>query len=360
MSIEQKVTPYYEYDLKDVIIHYNLWQESIMKLNRKDMVAYSIKANYDSDIINALNKFGAFFEVCSNYEYLYLIQQGINPKKIIHNGAITNFQELAEMLNSGTIVFLDSETAVSYALKYKHKGKIGIRCNIDFIKMQSDLFKSKRSRFGIQDLISAFGKLRKETDLKISYLQAHCAGNKRSPEVYRIILNELCNIALQNDLIDLEILDIGGGYKIAQEYWNEEEYVKVVSEVLHDRGMENINVLFEPGNALVRTSGKYVTTIIDKKIIDGIIYLVVDGSKTQLPFVRENIKLDYELISGGCKIIDNQFLVGASCKESDILIRLENKPELNIGDQVVLNNVGAYSVNEISGFLIGKPNIYYK
>lgn len=360
MSTKQKITPYYEYDLLDVRERYCMWRNAIKKRNRDDIVAYSIKANYDPEIIDILNREGAYFEVCSRYEYMYLLDHNVLPKRIIHNGSIRDYQELKNMLDNQSIVFLDSDQAVSFALQYNAKGKIGIRCNVDYLKTNSDMFYSKRSRFGIRnisDVCSLFGK---NTPLTISYLQIHCAGNNRSPAVYAMLLRELCsiskNIAKYNQI---NCLDIGGGYKIAEEYWDEETYIKTVTNILEENNMQNCQLIFEPGNALVRGSAQYVTRIVDRKVIDNTVYLVVDGTVVHLPFYKRGINLEYTVKTQGKKKIKSQIVVGSTCKESDVFFVIDNGIELQVGDEIAIKNVGAYAINEISDFLVGRPNIYY-
>lgn len=360
MSAEQKITPYYEYDSFDVKKRYNMWHNAIKKMNRDDIVAYSIKANYDPKIIDILNEEGAYFEVCSHYEYMYLIDHNIMPQKIIHNGLIHDCQELEYMLDNQSIVFLDSIQAVSYALQYSKKGKIGIRCNIDYLKPSSDMFYIKCSRFGLTNIAEVCNLIEKNSPLEISYLQIHCAGNNRSPAVYEMLLQELCSISrsiVHNNSITK--LDIGGGYKIAEQYWDEEAYVNKVVNTLYENNMQNCQLIFEPGNALVRGSAKYVTRIVDRKIIDNNIYLIVDGTIVHLPFYKKGMHLEYELKITGKKKIKTQIVVGSTCKESDVFFILDNEAELLVGDLIIIKNVGAYAVNEISDFLVGRPNIYY-
>ena len=360
MSTNEKITPYYEFNLVDIEKHYNLWHTAMAKRCRNDIIAYSIKANYNPKIIGRLNEKNAFFEVCSFNEYNYLLTQNIKPQNIIYNGQIKDYKQFERMLNNDSLVLLESEKSVGYALKYKRRGEIGIRCNIDYIKKESDLFYKKESRFGIYNIENVIAQINKHTQLSITCLQAHCAGNKRSPEIYKAILNELCRIAIKNNMVQLKYVDVGGGYKIDVKYWNEASYVDAVTDVLEQNEMSNIKIIYEPGNSLVRTAGKYVTTIIDKKIMNNKIFLVVDGSIVHLPFIKNGVVPTYSLLSQRKRKLDKQIVVGITCKESDVILELRNESELRMGDKIEFNNVGAYAINEIADFLIEKPKFYYK
>ena len=50
MSTNEKITPYYEFNLVDIEKHYNLWHTAMAKRCRNDIIAYSIKANYGARI----------------------------------------------------------------------------------------------------------------------------------------------------------------------------------------------------------------------------------------------------------------------------------------------------------------------
>ncbi len=361
MSIGKKITPYYSLDLERVKSNYNKWRVSFSEESRKDILAYSIKANYDKSLIEVLENENAFFEVCSSFEYNYLLSIGVKTDHIIHNGTIKKYEELEYMLNGDSIVILDSERAIDYALRYRKEGKVGLRCNIDQIKMGASQFRIKNSRFGISNIEWALNRLRTNECLKIAYLQAHCAGNDRSPEVYELIAKQLCKILINSKMFNVEYIDVGGGFRIGKNYWNESIYVKSVSGVLRDYGLDDIGVVYEPGNSLVRTAGKYVTKVVDKKIIRDKIYLVVDGSIIHLPFLKKTkIGNNYAVHSKSKELCNQQIVVGCTCKESDELMVLENEYELTIGDEIEIIDVGAYSINEINEYLINKPRMYYE
>ena len=86
MSINPKITPYYLLNLENVKANFLSFQNSIRSIGRNDIIAYSVKANYNPAIIELLNELGSFFEVCSDYEYELMKKQGISASRIIVNG----------------------------------------------------------------------------------------------------------------------------------------------------------------------------------------------------------------------------------------------------------------------------------
>lgn len=68
---------------------------------------------------------------------------------------------------------------------------------------------------------------------------------------------------------------------------------------------------------------------------------------------------DFKILNSGIKIEKKQYIVGSSCKESDIITEIIDENTLEIGSIIEFYYVGAYSINEIPNFIITKPKVYY-
>lgn len=58
--------------------------------------------------------------------------------------------------------------------------------------------------------------------------------------------------------------------------------------------------------------------------------------------------------------IDSQMVVGCSCLEYDKLFTLQNQPLLNVGDRILYQNVGAYTMTLSPLFIRFFPRVYLK
>ena len=360
MSITNKVTPYYEFNLDILKMNFFNFKESITDFNLNGIIAYSIKANYNRDIILTLNKFGSYFEVCSDYEILRVCDYGISTDRLIINGFITNKDLLLKCINNGALVIIGSINDLLWISSYKFDVPIhiGLRLNLDHIKKGNEYF-SFESRFGIslENNLSLL-KLLKNKNIYIKCLQSHFSGNTRSPQIYLKILEELLRIKIEHDLDSVSILDIGGGYKISSQFWQFKDYIKKIATLRNQ--LSNLQIIFEPGNCIVRTVGSYHTTVIDTFKINQKRYVLVDGSSIHLNKHNRNINYDYSLKFNNKKRnshVISQIIVGNSCKESDIIMILKNENSLEIGDNLIIKNVGAYTYNEITDFILEKPNV---
>ena len=310
-----------------------------------------------------LNNLGSRFEVCSEYEILKMFEYGISAEKLVINGFIANKDLLLKCLNQGALFIVGSVNDLAWlcSCNFKIITGIGLRLNLDYIKQGKEYF-SLESRFGISLKDSLpFIKILKEKDISVKCLQSHFSGNSRHPEIYLNILKELLKSVQEYEMDSVSILDIGGGYKISDEFWQFENYLAVISTI--QKQLNKFQIIFEPGNCIVRNVGDYYTKVLDTFEIADRHYVLVDGSSIHLSKHIRNFspkyKLKFKKIQSGSPL-EKQIIVGNSCKESDVIMVLKNEPALKIGDILILKNFGAYTINEVSDFILKKPNVFVK
>lgn len=354
MPINSRKTPYYLLDLEKVKDNFLSLQNSINSVGRNDIIAYSVKANYNPAIIELLKELDAFFEVCSDYEYNLMQSHGVPASHIIVNGCFYN--DFSKYKDS--ILIIDT---FEQLLEWKNKGskeKIGIRVNMDHLTVD-DRFRNKKSRFGLRIQSKRVKKLLKNINTQnIICLHCHLSGNNREPSIYRDIISNLQKICNDYQLNNIRFFDIGGGYKIGSEdgFWSFDDYVKEVSSV----SRQDIKLIFEPGNSLVRNCAEYHTKVIMVKDAGDESIFVVDGSSLHIP------KSNFKTIKYHFNHQNNQTdfsghrIYGNTCKESDLVLKLNCKEKISVGDYLIIEDIGAYSLNEVSPFILGMPNVYIK
>lgn len=352
-------TPCYVINLCTVKKNFLNFGLSIQHQHRNDIVAYSIKANYDKNIIDVLNSSGAYFEVSSIYEQNILLNYGICNKKIITNIFYNNYTELIESIHSNYLVIIGSLKDLFLLSSVNFPISIGLRINLDFIRTNKECYFYTYSRFGLKLSDNMLNIITKNKNIKITCLHCHMAGNTRNPLIYKDIVDKLCKIILKYNFKDVQFIDIGGGYKIDKSFWKYDDYISTVLCALKENSMEHIKLIYEPGNAIVRTCCKYLTEVIEFKHMNGKYYIMVDGTRLHINPHNQSIQQDFSIFSDNDTILPEQIIVGNTCKESDLLLTLNNYPLLQEGDIIQINNLGAYLLNEVSNFLLPYPTIYY-
>lgn len=356
-SDTQNVTPRYEFDLANVEENYLSFQQCPSFFSKRCQVAYSVKANINRKIIETISKCDGFFEVSSFYEFLKLKEYNVNGHKIIVNVCFMKTNEMLEVLHSGARLIIDSLMWIRQLAACKEWMNLGIRLNLDYIKSEVEHSRLV-SRFGLSrsDLSELQGLLKENPQIHITGLHCHFSGNTRSPDVYVSIIKELIRIAHTPFLNEISYLDIGGGYKTPK--WTPEMYYDALFHAITIDDFRNYTFVLEPGNAIVRTAGRYYVKVVGVKKAGSQFFVFTDGSKLHLNN-RQIPPFDVIITSNGKKNKIPQVIVGNTCKESDILAVVENQPLLKVNDIVAFDHVGAYDLLEHNDYLLAPPKITY-
>lgn len=353
-------TPFFKINIKKIKNKYHSLLQSIKNSHRKDIIAFALKANYDKKIINILNDLGSYFEISSEYEFDLLQKHHVKTQKIIFSGIITNDKILKKYIKAGIYLIIDSVNMLKKINSFGIELEVGIRINLDYIKKNNTHFYEKHSRFGITH--SDIPLIKKFDNIKITCLHTHISRHDKRPDEYFTITNELCKIINTFQLRHIKYIDIGGGFKIHKKYWNYTDYVKQIREALIGNNMESATVIYEPGNSIVIDSTKYITKVIDKKHLHDTLYIYTDGFKEHINHSEKNITDNYKIIKttkNKSKKLEKQVIVGCSCRANDILSIIRNSKEIEIGDYIEFHDLGGYTQNRISNFLIWRPKTYY-
>lgn len=144
----------------------------------------------------------------------------------------------------------------------------------------------------------------------------------------------------------IKILDIGGGFPV--KYNSKVKSFKTLARKLNtefDRLFpKDIELLAEPGRFMVATSGTLVTKIIGKAVRDGkTCYYLDDGVyHTFSGIVFDHCQYPLKAFKEGELKVSSVF--GPTCDAFDTISVAEELPELEIGDLLYAENIGAYSI----------------
>lgn len=171
------------------------------------------------------------------------------------------------------------------------------------------------------------------------------------------------------------ILEYGPG--LAVPYFNGDDFEKpyglienLRDFILAEKPSHRIDI--ELGRYLTASCGKYVTRIVDVKSADERNYCLVDGGIHQVNYYGSNMAMRtpvIEYVPVGNKpdssLLNQEreyMICGSLCTFADILARGISLPSPGIGDCLVFENIGAYSVTEGSYLFLSHalPEIYIK
>ncbi|NLA39777.1 MAG: diaminopimelate decarboxylase, partial [Methanomicrobiales archaeon] len=178
-------------------------------------VRYAIKANPNSYILRLFDSMGIHFDASSEWEVRRLLHSGISGDKILLT-AQEMAKGLADLLAKGMIFNASSlHQLESYAKKYPGTS-LSVRINPGIGSGHANRANvgGPSSSFGIWiDYIDKIKALAKHYDLRISRLHSHI-GSGSDPAVWEKVSK--MNLDLVREFPDVEILNMGGGFKIGR------------------------------------------------------------------------------------------------------------------------------------------------
>lgn len=356
---QQYYDSFYILDIKQLKENFIELQDAFRKIYPESYIAYSYKTNYMPKVCSVINGLNGYAEIVSDMEYEIAKRIGVDPCKIIFNGPYKNKSAVKELLLSGGIVNIDSaaeiENIEEIVQKYPEKNfKLGIRCNFD-------IGDGVVSRFGFDVLSNEFVQIIKRLNLysNVYFISVQCHFADRTIETWASRTEKMLNL-IENEIPFVpEIIDLGGGLygkmpgslksQFKSNIPSYQDYANTVAKKFADRFSERdekTKLFIEPGSALVGDIMKFACKVESIKNIRGKDIATVLGSIYNInpTLNKKNPPLSvYASDVAERKHYCDLDFGGFTCIESDYLYRGYNG-ELAVGDYVVFENVGSYSI----------------
>jgi diaminopimelate decarboxylase len=346
----------------------------------KFILAYSYKTNYIPYLCNIIKSKGGFAEVVSRLEYDLALKVGQKPDKIVFNGPVKRYEDIALAIDNRSIVNLDSWSGIDHVAKYARKNpnreiKIGLRINIGLSDksglshIQEHL---KTGRFGFDpadsNMKKVLSRLADIGNVTVNSLHGHTSTTGRNVWCYQIITQTICQIAEKFFPESVEHINIGGGifgYIPPQMQWAKtpsfDDYAKAVCKVLKTSKWvrrQKPYLMLEPGIAMVANALSFVTKVISVKDIRGELFVTVDGSGYNVQPTSHKINHPYQIIRKISGKKRRTFsVVGSTCMEKDYILTEITDMLPDVGDFIKIDNVGAYTVVLTPPFINPAPAI---
>lgn len=188
---------------------------------------------------------------------------------------------------------------------------------------------------------------------QISGLHFHTVYSMLDLMPLHLTLDKLQQI-IGNKFKNLTWLNLGGGY-----LFNEiDDYHALSQRIIGLMDEYNLDVFIEPGNAIVGKAGYLVATVIDTFNSDGKAIAILDTSVNHIPQVFE-YQRQPEVYNHNPNGMYPVILAGCTCLAGDLFGEYRFEQPVSLGDKVIIQNVGAYSLvkaNRFNGYNL--PDIY--
>ncbi len=327
--------------------------QNFRKLLPRVMPFYAVKANPSTPILKYLAKEGFGFDVASRNEIETVLKLGGKPEKMIFANTIKTQEALKISQKNGIdLMTFDSEYELAKIAKYYPGARVLVRIKVPNVGSVVEL----SLKFGVEpaDAVSLLIKAIK-LGLKPAGVSFHVGSQCTEIANFTEAL-ELSSIIFKDALlkkIHLEILDIGGGFPITH-FDSETDQFPAMAEKISselDRLFDtNTTVIAEPGRYLAGPVCTLITRVIGKSIrnnkhwyyLDDGVYGCLSG------IVYDHCKYQFRVFRRGQTQIST--LAGPTCDSFDVISFSEELPELEFGDIVYVENIGAYSIATATHF----------
>jgi len=326
---------------------------------------YAVKANPAPEIVRTLFKAGASFDVASMPEFM-LVRENIRKysakkqqefiwDKIIYANPTKPKETLQELDRYKPLVTFDNLNELKKIRQFAPNAGVVLRLRVPNTGSMVEL----SSKFGcdpgeaVDLVVAAF-----EMGLVVEGLSFHVGSQCTNFMNFVQALNMASAIMKESRSRghELKILDIGGGFPAPYDRHVKPfgALAKKINAEIKRLFSKDIQIIAEPGRFLVATAAMSVAQIIGKARRDGKPCYYINDSvyHTYSGIIFDHCQYKIQSFRKGPKEICAVF--GQTCDGLDTISQSEELPDLEIGELVYSDNIGAYS-NASSTWFNGFP-----
>ena len=314
---------------------------------------YAVKANPHPEVLKMLAACGAGFDVASIGEMDAALAAGAKGDRLIFANTIKSEKALRAAVDRGVkMMTFDSEYELDKIAEMAPGARVLVRIKVPNVGSVVEL----SLKFGAEpaDAMDFLIKAHK-LGLKPVGVSFHVGSQCTHVENYIQAL-ELAAIIFRDaqlKQLPLKILDIGGGFPTGPADGQNglfERTAEVVAKELDRLFDRTVRVIAEPGRVLIAPAGTLILRVVGKAIRDNKHwYYLDDGVYGALSgIIFDHAEYKFKVTRNGRTQLST--LAGPTCDSLDIIARGEQMPELEIGDIVYVENIGAYSIATATNF----------
>uniref|UniRef100_A0A673A2E8 ornithine decarboxylase n=1 Tax=Sphaeramia orbicularis TaxID=375764 RepID=A0A673A2E8_9TELE len=357
------VMPFCVANLDSLIQQHNRW---IINLPRVKPF-YAVKCNNTPAVIKTLCTLGTGFDCASKGEIEQALSLGAAPEKIIfaHTAKIQSHIKYA-FTHGVEMMTFDSEEELLKISNCHTRAKLVLRIAVD----DSTSLERLSLKFGANEqTVEKLLKRGRELGLEIIGVSFHVGSGCTDSSVYKQAIEDARHVFDTNSLgFHMRLLDIGGGFPGDEDFQlSFEEISEVINKSLDkffpaDSGVE---IIAEPGRYYVCRAFTLAVKIFAKKAVmydpknpdRMMMYYINDGTYGCFSVTKTDKAHPKFLISSEnntAEFISEQrylsVIWGPTCDSKDKIVDNYWMPEFNVGEWLLFDNMGAYTVIGSSGF----------
>lgn len=350
--------PFLVADLADIVYKYKIWKLRMPRIQP----FYAVKCNDAPAVLHLLAALGTGFDCASKAEIENVLSIGVEPSRIIYANPCKTRSFIKHAASVGVdLMTFDNEIEL-HKVKILHpQAQLVIRIRVD----DSSAVCRLGLKFGCDmEDVPHLLEVAKELGLNVVGVSFHVGSGCQDSGAYRTAVascRQVFDIATEIGF-SMDLLDIGGGFPGSKgPYISFEEIANVVNQSLDEHFPPDcgVKIIAEPGRYFVASAFTLCTNIIAKREIVSeednepcCMYYVNDGvygSFNCLIFDHAEVQ-PVPLIDPTDRPLQKCSVWGPTCDSLDRILETITLPSLNVGEWILFENMGAYTVCAASTF----------
>ena len=353
--INKTGTPVYIYSKKFFEDRYKEFSQAFQSVKHK--VFYSVKANFNLNVIKIFYDLGSGIDVNSEGEFYRAFKAGVDPKKMLMTGVGKTPDEIRLALEKDMLMIKaesieEIELINEIAGKMKKKARVAVRVNPD-VNPQTHPYIStglSQNKFGIgvEEASDLFRDFEKFGNISFTGIDMHIGSQITTIEPFAEAVDKLSEFyfKIKSYGVRIEHFDVGGGIGVSydgEKSFSVSEYADALLPKLKKLDCE---IFFEPGRFLTANGGILITKVLFNKKNNLKNFVIVDAAMNDL--LRPSIYSAYHHIqpveiSRSDKDIAAD-IVGPVCESGDFFAKDRTITETKSGKYLAIMSAGAYGM----------------
>ena len=320
------------------------------------LLAYSVKANSNLEILKRLRALGAGADIVSQGELHRCLAAGFSPSDVVFAGVGKTEVEMEAALEVGILAFNVESAEELQALgrvaeRLGRTAPVALRVNPGIVADTPHEYTRTgdgASKFGIpvDRILDLYRWAADQPSLEVRGIDVHIGSQILDPEPYTRALAQVLDLAaeVRGEGIDLDFVDLGGGFGVGYEGEDGLSVEGLAAIVVPRVAETGLRLILEPGRFIVGQAGILVTKVLYVKHSGSKTFVVTDGGMTELirPSHYQGFHRIEPVISreeAAREVVD---VVGPICETGDFLARDRVLQMPAQGDLLAVQTAGAY------------------
>ncbi|XP_057654812.1 ornithine decarboxylase 1-like [Diorhabda carinulata] len=361
---------FYVMDVGEIVKKHQEWCENLPRVTPH----YAVKCNDSLAVLETLNSLGVNFDCASKGEINKVLNLNVDPERIIFANPAKPASHIRHAAATGvsTMTF-DNETELYKIKNLYPDAKLVIRIRCDATDVQCQL----GNKFGCDVVTEAPELLRiaKSLNLNVVGVSFHVGSGCREPPVFRRAISAAREIFDYAETLgyNFYLLDIGGGYPGGRGT-SIDKIAEIINLALDDLFPDpSIHVIAEPGRFYVSSAYTLVCNVHSIRNVSNTDPETGNNVMHRMYYINDGVYGSFN-----CILYDHQVVVprpleerlgaryydssvwGPTCDGLDQVTEHVMLPEMKVGDWLVFEDMGAYTLpvaSPFNGFPIPKVHI---